>query len=344
MTELAALFDRVVSASARGDASAAYEAFQRAIGLRPRQAPAAIPTALPERVIGMLRYFGTRSIDRLALVDGARPVAKFEDLSPARAAALEADLGRHGLRTVRVGPYEKRFDVAVATNTAGGRLWDVIASRGDEAARVAEAERERTPEGARRAGLALGYPRCCVERFSELQSSALARRDGVNEAAIRLPFGQGRDAPWELNILSSMSPIGFVPCSVTCTEALAFARRVLGAVERLEPDALPVVRKVLSRPVLFFRYSIFFVLEGEATARAGKRAVRYSVALPNDDGTGLPAPIAAWQQAELGSALARGDEVLLGGGGLEIRRGEELVAEWHVDDPVVPMLLRFVGC
>src|SRR5207247_1371189 len=105
------------------------------------------------------------------------------------------------------GPYDKRFDVAVSTGTATRSLYSVIASRGELARDLAEAEQDRSEAGTRRSGSILGYPPCCVERFAATERGDIARREGINEAAIRATSGVGGVIPWEMNPLACCSPI-----------------------------------------------------------------------------------------------------------------------------------------
>jgi hypothetical protein len=207
-----------------------------------------LPTEDPPRV-PMLRYDVPRRIDLLALRRGARAVAKFEDLSGERAGALQRSLPE--FETVLVGPYGKRFDIV--EDQRAGQLYTVIAGRGTIASEVAEAERDRSEQGTRRAGQLLGYPSCCIEMFVEVSRDA---SEGINEAAIRA-FARG-PIPWQLNPLSTDSPIGFMPCSPSCRAARDFAERILNVV-----DDRAVLERTLRRPILFFRYAAFFVIEGD---------------------------------------------------------------------------------
>jgi hypothetical protein len=337
---LSDLYDRVVRASAAGDAAAAHTAFLAAVGLRARRVPDRVPTALPAHTIAMRRYGEPRRIDLVALAEGARPVAKFEDLAAGVAAKLVQRLEASGLRVVRVGPYSKRFDVSVSREQGGGALYTVIASRGAEAQAVAEAERDRSSEGARRAGLALGYPPCCVEAFVAVERTPAAEAEGINEAAIRATVGLDGPIPWEMNTLSQMSPVGFTPCRADCPEALAFARRLIDALGRVDPEGRDVVERVLRRPILFFRYPLFHVLDGEPIPGEA-RAVRYRSALANDEATGLPPALRAWQEDEIGSVLAQGDAIALDATALAVRCEGTEIARWDLADARVPLLLRF---
>lgn len=342
---LSELYTHLSQAAARRDARAARASFYQLIGLRPRAReeapPAALPTALPARTASLLRYFQPRLIDRHALLGGARQVVKFEDLGLTAAAALARELGLRGLKVVRTGPYSKRFDVTTTAEASARPLYNVIASWGTQAEQVAEAEQEQSLEGARRAGLALGYPACCVEHFVEVERRARATRDSVNELALRSPRGQGQDAPWPSHLLSNLSPIGFVPCSLGCPEALGFAARVLGAVERRAPEGRQLIERALRRPLLFFRYPLFYALDGVATEREGARGVRYAAALPNDDGLETPPALRALAHDELGRVLAAGDELTLDAGALSVYGQGALLARWEVERPGVALLLRF---
>lgn len=343
MTPLSTLYDRVSIASARGDARAAHEAFLAIVGLRPRRDVAAVPTALPARTIAMRRYDEPRRIDLVALRAGARPVAKFEDLAEPASVRLAVKLRAEGFTVVRVGPYTKRFDVSVADDAGAAAqqaLYTVIASHGAEAPAVAEAERDRSAEGTRRAGLLLGYPPCCVESFVAVQSSRVAELEGINEAAVRSTAGLDAEIPWQMNTLSQLSPVGFTPCSAACPQALEFARRLLVALGRADPVGLAVVERVLRRPALFFRYPLFYVLDGTPVPGPA-RIAHYTTALPNDEGTGLPASLRAWQEDEIGRVLSQGDEVELTASALLVHRNGREIARWDLADARVPMLLRF---
>ena len=219
MMQLAARYDRLRVAHARGAGAGCVRAFHDVAGIV--DGPAALEGGGPPGVAWM-RYDRPRRVDLLALRAGARAVAKFEDLDRGTALALDRRLRAEGFRTARVGPYGRRFDVALSTPEATVDRHLVVASRGAEAEAVVEAERDRSAEGARRVGLLLGYPPCCVERFLALERSPEAERDGVNEAALRALL-DGPPVHWSLHPLCAESPVGFVPCSGRCPRALAFA-------------------------------------------------------------------------------------------------------------------------
>ncbi|MCL2447442.1 MAG: DUF483 domain-containing protein [Polyangiaceae bacterium] len=331
---LISLYERVAERTRAGDARGAREAFFRSTGIRPSHPAADASDRLPSAPF--LRYSVPRRVDRLALASGARDVAKFEDMTGEASRHLEAELRALGLTCVVVGPYEKRFDAVVTSAGASEPLFAVIASRGDGARRVADAERDRTPEGTRQAGLALGYPPCCVEHFVRVEQSARARLEGINEAAIRSIAHVEDELPWELHPMSTHSPVGFTPCSARCPGALAFARRVLGGVRQLDPEGYRVVRRVLARPVLIFRYPIFYVLDG--AVREGRR-VRYARAVAHDDERLRTSALVSWRRAEIDPLVARADSIELRDEALELRREENLVARWELEVPRVPLLL-----
>jgi DNA repair photolyase len=335
-------YDELYAASAAGDARRAHAAFLRVAGLAPRRTAVAVPhEPRSPRTISALRYDDPREVDLVALERGARPAIKLEDLDAGRAEAVEARLRARGFATVRGARYRKRFDVPEAYDAGTARdLVNVYAARAAAAAAaVAAAERDRTPDGTRRAGLALGYPPCCVERFVALERDPARDEMGLNESALRMLAGDGERAiAWELNPLSSCSPIGFFPCHGGCEAALACARRVLTALREADPAAQERARAALLRPVLFFRYPLFWVLDGAEPTALG---VRYREALANDDGTPTPPALRVWAWDEVGSVLAAGDVVRLVAGSLEVLASGRPLARWALTTPRVPRLLRF---
>ncbi len=331
---LDALYREVTSASEAQDFTRARAAYLAAVGLaRDLDAPPTAPTT-PPPAIRLIEWNKPRRIDLIALESGARDVAKFEDLSSDEARRVQAWAAARGLRSVVNGPYRKNFIVTVAQESPDSGLFAVIVSRGDRGERVAAAELDRSPEGTRRAGLALGYPPCCVDHFSSLPRDGLALRDGINEAAIRAIDGLRDGLPWEMNPLYQASPVGFTPCSAYCPHALAFARRLLEALQRVDPAGYDAVRTTLQRPVLFLRHALLFVLEGVSDDR-GRVLYRRSIAADPRDRW-----LETWHHHELGCALAAGHALRLDRERLEIRSGDASIG-WRVTDPDVPLLLTF---
>lgn len=328
--QLAARYDRLRAACARGDEAEGRREFYAVAGLA--DGPTGLAGGGPPGVAWM-RYDRPRRVDLLALRAGARAVAKFEDLDRATALGLEQRLRAEGFRTARVGPYGRRFDVALSAPGGAADRYLVAASRGGEAAAVVEAERDRSADGARRAGLLLGYPPCCVERFVALERSPEAALDGVNEAALRALL-DGPPVHWSLHPLCAESPVGFVPCSGRCPRALAFARRVLDAVAAADPAGAPVLRAMLLRPMLILRVGVFWVFDGagEGGSRAG--AVRYARVAAQDD-PAVPWLRAAGERA-VGGWLRQADAVTLDGGAMAASREGVSLARWTLSTPMVP--------
>lgn len=312
-SRLSKLYDRVYA----GDASAFFDI----VGLAPRplfsdRAP--ITTS-------MLRYDVVRDIDVRALEAGVRPAIKLEDLDAARLAPARERLRDFSMITS--APYTKRFD-APESEDRGEALVNLYVSRDRERAQaIADAERDRTREGTVRAGLALGYPPCCVEAFAALERSPATYEHGLNEAAIRAFAGDGV-LPWELHPLSVRAPIGFTPCGPRCSPALELARRMLGL---LDPAGYEATRRELAQPILFFRYPIFWVLED---ARVEGARVHYARAVLNDDGA-TPEIVRELAHRVIGAHLGRAHELALD---RELEIGSERLS---IADRRVPLLFRF---
>jgi hypothetical protein len=140
-----------------------------------------------------------------------------------------------------------------------------------------------------------------------------------------------------MNPLNAFSPIGFTPCSVNCHAARAWAARVLSALRAESELAYAAVRRALMRPVLFFRYAIFYVLDGGPTHLGEVRYTRATAAMESL----APRFIATWQQQLIGSHLATGDTIRLTEAALEVWCGGEQCARWNLDAERVPLLLQF---
>jgi hypothetical protein len=284
----------------------------------------------------MIRYDAPRAVDVVALTRGARDVAKFEDLALPAATKLSRALEARGLRTKTVGPYARRMDVALSTDGARADRYTVVASRGDRLDAVLDAERTRSAEGTRRAGLALGYPPCCVARFVEVERSPEAARDGVNEASLRAFLDAG-PVRWALNPLSTHALVGFMPCRGDCPAALSFANTIWEALSSESPAAAETVRATLSRPILFVRLPLFWVLDGARPDPDG--TLRYARAVAHDDPS-LPA-LSQWRDALLGGAIHRADGVSLDDRALTLYQGADPLARWELTAPKVPRLVTF---
>ena len=328
---LAARYDRLHKAYANGDEAECERAFQAIAGIT--SGPVAEPGDREPAQVAWLRYDRPRRVDLIALRAGSRTVAKFEDLDRNTAIALDRRLRAEGFRTTIAGPYARRFDMALSIPTGSADRYLVAASRETEAEQVIEAERDRSPAGARRAGLLLGYPPCCVDRFVALERTPEAERDGINEAALRALL-DGSPVHWALHPLCSESPIGFVPCGGQCARALEFARRVFSSVEREDPAEAAVLRGKLLRPMLIFRVGLFWIFDGHGEGNGRQGRVRYARIVAQHDPT-LPW-MHAWGARAVGTALARADSVRLDEETLLAEYEGQPVAHWTLSQPMVP--------
>ncbi len=333
---LGELYDRFLSASARGDSDAARAELLAIVGLD-GGAPV-LPGGAELPTVQMLRYSRPRQVDLIALRERARDVAKFEDLSHESAVRLERMLATMGLRAVIVGPYRKRFDVSMSGS--GEQVFAVNVARGNEAHLLQQAERDRSAHGTREAGKILGYPACCVEHFIEVSASRAAHDYGINEASLR-SFARGGEIAWELNPLSSLALVGFMPCSGDCSAALVFARSIAEALRRSSADAARKIELSLRMPVLFFRFPLFYLLTGRVAANGSavpQGAVAFERALLNDDGRS-PESLRLALHGVLGGALARSRGVRLDAESL-VFAGEDGPTRCPLTSPRVPLLLR----
>jgi hypothetical protein len=99
-------------------------------------------------------------------------------------------------------------------------------------------------------GVALGYPRCCVDAYVERVIGAPRSPHGPLAEAYLAASGAWDASPaWQLNHLlfeTGDALITFTPCSYRCAAALDYATRVLAEVERMAPLAGRRLRRRLA--------------------------------------------------------------------------------------------------
>ena len=104
---------------------------------------------------------------------------------------------------------------------------DVAAARHADACRV----HDGWADAARWMGEALGYPRCCVERFA-----AARKRDDVTMFLDLLPpLPHGPASPLSVWLDGALALVSHAPCSLECAATLDLAAAVLAEIERGSP-------------------------------------------------------------------------------------------------------------
>ncbi|MBI3551019.1 MAG: hypothetical protein HY077_00755 [Elusimicrobia bacterium] len=220
----------------------------------------------------------------------------------------------------------KRVELAPGPDSAPG--WrEVMLGRGIAPARAAARVWSREAENP---GVALGYPACCVRRYV-----AWIKDKGPDGAAHcdivrRIRRFSPPRGPWPFLLnnvfygysrrtadqerhrrlekanpgldLAALNLVPWHSCSYRCPRSLAKARAIWSAMRRLVPEHAARLAACLSKPVVFWDWDRFAVLEGVAKGSS----VRYR---------GLRPPV---------SELARGDARLLGSGDLVRASAEEL--------------------
>lgn len=176
-------------------------------------------------------------------------------------------------------------------------------------------------------GALLGYPPCCVAAFRTLP-------DRANNTLHRYAAaGRTRGSRWPaaLNNLSVVvSP--WYPCRYDCEASLERAEAALLALDAAMPGERARLLEVLRRPVLYFTHDHQIVLDGHASETDEGRRVAY---------TNAAIPDFAADLGDLGGAIARGDELVLGRERLVVRRQGAVIAALERTDPGLGLLAPF---
>ncbi len=108
-------------------------------------------------------------------------------------------------------------------------------------------------------GMALGYPRCCVDSYVARvvldPESEMGGKD-LTEPYVVARGGWVPDPAWELDHFlfeTGNALISFTPCTYRCQVALDVARRILAYVERVSPLGAARIRRRLSTDLVIGR-------------------------------------------------------------------------------------------
>lgn len=198
-------------------------------------------------------------------------------------------------------------------------------------------------------GPELGYPECCVRRYQDWIEDASRPPDIVRRALgrtprpARLPFllnnvfycysrvwkeedAGRRGALDRLNPgldLNALNVVTWHPCSYRCAASLRKARRTWRTLSRAMPAHAALLRRCLARPVLFWDWDRYAVLQGRSD---GRGTVRYS---------GVQPPFSPLDPRTAG-LLREADRVkVAAGGAVELRKGSARLAVLREDPPVL---------
>ncbi len=281
------------------------------------------PIRLPGKPPVVLKGWGNLPIELLAAVAGVKPVV--------HAWLQEADEGY--LKDLRAG---LGLESLVYTKQSG-RLGVMIGARKEHLRETAEVwdKPESNP------GPNLGYPACCSKTYCGwIDDSRTDREDYIyrihanTKDRRRLPFLlndvfylysrpfkpglpeareqiERKNANLPMNVLNV---IPWHPCSYRCAASLAKARKIWKLMNELLPDLAAVVKSTLAKPVLFWDWDRFAVLDGKVLADG---TCVYGSVLPPFS---LLTPRAA-------ALLAAGDRARAREGVLEVRRGSQKLGE-----------------
>ncbi len=194
------------------------------------------------------------------------------------------------------------------------------------AARLAELQSGDPSDGASSIGALLGYPACCVQAFA----SQLDRSDDrYNRYAIaaRTSFGPGPWPRWLDDTALKLLP--HFPCTYRCERSREQADALLAALAIEDPELLRAIDGYLGGPVLYFDHDHQLHFDGAVSE--GGIAYR-AVSFP-------------WSVSEafvqLAAAVATGNRIVLGEGGLSVYANDSLLFTLERTDPGLGMIMPF---
>ncbi len=172
-----------------------------------------------------------------ALRAGLRSVIKREALAEDEAAQSEHWLQSQGLSTLRAS--ERGGDGQIVLFASVRREESALALELE----AALAESANKAKAAAELGSLLGYPRCCSEAFVRLE----LHDDAALFDALLPPLGAPPAPPESVWIAGPLALVSHAPCSLTCPDTLALARKILALLGSEHSDWEPRWRALAQR-------------------------------------------------------------------------------------------------
>lgn len=194
-------------------------------------------------------------------------------------------------------------------------------------------------EASTKLGQLLGYPKCCVRAFTH------APRQNDAEIFGRLNASLDHSADPLMNFFPrAIAPVGFVPCSLDCAEALEHARKTAKALEESFNIGLHTLQDTLKGIVLWFEGPLFLLFRD--CSQINRQGFHFGDVVPSTFVT--PEANAKRHQKgaeklhDLASSLKRGNRVSLSEQGLVVYANEDEVFNW--DEPkLTQRFISFAG-
>lgn len=130
-----------------------------------------------------------------------------------------------------------------------------------------EAESRRDDKGL---GRILGFPECCTDFYKDRIKDVKIHPDFVYESHINT---KGKH-DYHINNCFYDSDLGFAsslifhfPCSYSCRESIALAKKLLDHIRNWMPEEAALIEHRLKMPVIYFYPHEFFVLKGKSNAQ-----------------------------------------------------------------------------
>jgi hypothetical protein len=186
-------------------------------------------------------------VELTALAAGLRRIVKLDRVPPELAENLRHTVAERGLRFEVVAPPAGETE----PNDAAGSVTLLVASDGSALTEARGLEvlllARRGPPGAGAAtlemGALLGYPRCCVERFTRI-----AEQNDTTLAWALLPGVPHPPAsPLTQWLQPGLALLSHSPCDLHCTASIALGARVLEAVDAQQPGFTARWRSLAAR-------------------------------------------------------------------------------------------------
>ncbi len=158
------------------------------------------------------------------------------------------------------GNYERVYD-------SPERVFVYISKDRQLAKNAKDAESRRDDKGL---GRILGFPECCTDFYKDRIKDVKIHPDFVYESHVNTKGKHDHhinNCFYDSDLDFASSLIFHFPCSYSCKESIALAKRLLDHINNWMPEEAALMERRLKMPVIYFYPHEFFVLKGETSTQ-----------------------------------------------------------------------------
>ncbi|MEM5781768.1 MAG: hypothetical protein QXD43_01050, partial [Candidatus Aenigmatarchaeota archaeon] len=193
-------------------------------------------------------------------------------------------------------------------------------------------------------GKLMGYPECCLQFGNYLQNlNSDPNNFGFKNPAVE-SLKRSKHFDWRLNVFT-LSPIPHYPCSLTCTNSIAYVDKLFTALDFISPEQSSFLKDYLIRPaslywtcadrvLLYGNFKIYTLGTGEIKYNEIKSFITSDVFYQQVNKERL------YQLKDIAQKLSQGNKLIVTDKMLKIYYNKEKIWEMKKNNKYIPVLVK----